>query len=149
MIVEVRVVSASSVVVSWDHPQASVYTLHGYVIYYSRTENGERQSEEESMAVPSSVNSTTIEGLMTNMVYQFQVVISVVVNGEVFLGDRSDAAVVRISELEVPATDDTASTLSRSLTSIIGGVVGFIVLAAIVSVVMVYQIRRHRMYVSV
>ena len=79
--VEVEVVSAGSVGVSWD--SLDIPGIMGYIVYYSQTGN------TQSVNVTSSTNSVVISGLMNNVEYQFQVAAIVELNGEVVVGERS------------------------------------------------------------
>ena len=93
MNVEVKVVSDTSVRVSWD--SVDIPEITGYTVYYSQTGNRKRQSEEP-ITVPSSDNSVhvVIEGLLNNLEYQFQVVAIAELDGDVIMGQRSN--VIRI-----------------------------------------------------
>jgi hypothetical protein len=71
IMIRVDVLSANSVRVSWD--SIDIPGIANYTVYYSETGNREGQSEEGSVIVPSSVNSVVIDGLVTNVEYQFQV----------------------------------------------------------------------------
>ena len=81
----VEQLTASSVRVSWDEIPVDGIT---YRVYYSQTGNRKRQSTEMSM--DSTTNSVDIDGLDSNVEYQFQVVATAVVNGETIVGERSE-----------------------------------------------------------
>ena len=84
--VMVEQLTATSVRVSWDEIPVDGIT---YRVYYSQTGNRKRQSTEMSM--DSTTNSVDIDGLDSNVEYQFQVVATAVVNGETIVGERSEA----------------------------------------------------------
>ena len=69
MITEVFVnpLSDTSVNVSWE--SVTVRGIVSYTVFYSPTS----QQDEQMVTVPSSESSVVIEGLMTNVEYQFQV----------------------------------------------------------------------------
>ena len=84
--VMVEQLTATSVRVSWDEIPVEGIT---YRVYYSQTGNRKRQSTE--MFMDSTTNSVDIDGLDSNVEYQFQVVAIAVVNGETIEGERSEA----------------------------------------------------------
>ena len=86
MNLELEIVSDTSVRVSWD--SVDIPEITGYTVYYSQTGSRKRQSEE-SITVPSSDNSVVIEGLLNNVVYQFQVAAIAELDGDVIVGQRS------------------------------------------------------------
>ena len=83
-------------------------------VYYSQTGNRKRQSTEMSM--DSTTNSVDIDGLDSNVEYQFQVVAIAVVNGQTIEGERSevndDSILLPHHEEGVVKTDQ--SRLARS-----------------------------------
>ena len=85
--VMVEQLTATSVRVSWDEIPVDGIT---YRVYYSQTGNRKRQSTEMSM--DSTTNSVDIDGLDSNVEYQFQVVAIAVVNGQtiIIMGERSE-----------------------------------------------------------
>ena len=83
--VMVEQLTATSVRVSWDEIPVDGIT---YRVYYSQTGNRKRQSTEMSM--DSTANSVDIDGLDSNVEYQFQVVAVAVVNGQTIEGERSE-----------------------------------------------------------
>ena len=83
--VMVEQLTATSVRVSWDEIPVDGTT---YRVYYSQTGNRKRQSTEVSM--DSTTNSVDIDGLDSNVEYQFQVVAIAVVNGQTIEGERSE-----------------------------------------------------------
>jgi hypothetical protein len=169
MNVEVEVLSADSVRVSWDSvkiPQPSLYLLRAYVVNYSPIE---QESGGASMkTVPIFVTSAHIEGLAYNFTYQFQVLVSVDIKGEVFLvPDVPTVARIVVQTQAAPATTAIADfVMASTYTStppnsspssiynstlaimILGGLNGLIVLAAICSIVLVYCNLRCRRYVN-
>ena len=87
MNVEVVVISATSVQVSWDSIISDIFEITYYTVYYIQTQKRKRQSELFVM-VNSSVNSVVIEGLLNNVEYQFQVVATAELDGDVIMGQR-------------------------------------------------------------
>ena len=83
--VMVEQLTATSVRVSWDEIPVDGIT---YRVYYSQTGNWKRQSTE--MSIDSTTNSVDIDGLDSNVEYQFQVVAIAVVNGQTIVGERSE-----------------------------------------------------------
>ncbi len=97
--------SANSVRLSWDSIDTPEVT--GYTVYYRK-----RQSVEVSVTVPSSVNSTVIEGLMSNVEYQLQVVAIAELDGSVIImGERSMLTVVVVT---IPTTTPSTPPESTS-----------------------------------
>ena len=82
--VMVEQLTATSVRVSWDEIPVDGIT---YRVYYSQTRNRKRQSE---MSMDSTTNSVDIDGLDSDVKYQFQVVAVVVINGQTIKGERSE-----------------------------------------------------------
>ena len=93
MNVQVESVSDSSVRVSWEIINNPI--IINYTIYYFLNMTKHYEAEvNESIIVPSSVNSVVIENLTESRVidYQFQVAATAeTTNGEVIMGERSDA----------------------------------------------------------
>ena len=100
--VMVEQLTATSVRVSWDEIPVDAIT---YRVYYSQTGNRKRQSTEMSM--DSTTNSVDIDGLDSNVEYQFQVVAIAVVNGETIEGERSE---VNDDSMLVVTTDSSQGT---------------------------------------
>ena len=86
MILGLEILSASSVNVSWDRLNTSL--ISGYIVYYSRKGNN---GEEMFTNVSSPSNSVIIHDLMTDVEYQFVVVAVAEVDGDVVMGERSEA----------------------------------------------------------
>ena len=84
-----QLTSTTSVRVSWDEIPVDGIT---YRVYYSQTGNRKRQSTEMSM--DSTTNSVDIDGLDSNVEYQFQVVAIAVVNGQTIEGERSEVKLI-------------------------------------------------------
>ena len=93
-------VSNSSVRVSWDSIDNPM--IISYTVYMIENYEGE---VNESIIVPSSMNSVVIGNLneSINIDYQFQVAATAEINGEVIMGERSDAI-----RLVIPPTTTTA-----------------------------------------
>ena len=89
MNVQVEFVSDSSVRVSWEIINDSM--IINYTVYYFLNVMDDYEAEvNESIIVPSSVNSVVIgDSNITD--YQFQVAATAEINGEVIMGERSDA----------------------------------------------------------
>ena len=70
--------------------------ITNYTVYYfiNVTENYETEVNE-SIIVPSSMNSVVIGELTVSNItdYQFQVAATAEINGEVIMGERSDAVI--------------------------------------------------------
>ena len=105
MNVQVELVSDSSVRVSWEiinNPMITNYTVHYFL---NVTEDFEAEVNE-SIIVPSSVNSVMIGNLtefnITN--YQFQVAATAEINGEVIMGERSDATSTTSTQMSMANT---------------------------------------------
>jgi fibronectin type 3 domain-containing protein len=107
MIVIVKVVSASSVRVSWE--SIDIPEITNYTVYYSQTGNRERQSE---VSVPSSVNSVVIEGLVNNEEYQFQVAVTL----DRVIGQRSVPTTIVVA---LPVTDGECNNHNASSVRVI------------------------------
>ena len=91
MTVEVEVESDTSVRVSWDSLGPDIT---GYIVYYSQTGNSEGVTTEQSLSVPNTADSedkvsVLIGDLVHNVEYQFQVVATAELEGEVVVGQRS------------------------------------------------------------
>jgi hypothetical protein len=94
MNIDVEVVSANSVRVSWD--SIDIPEITSYTVYYSQTVN----HEERSMTVPSSADFVMIGGLMNNVEYQFEIVAVVELNGDVLIGERSTPLLTSLNKGE-------------------------------------------------
>jgi hypothetical protein len=159
MNVKVEVLSAGSVRVSWDSveiPQPSLYMLQAYVVNYTLIGTGSRAF---MMTVPISITSALIEGLAYNMPYQFQVLVSVDIKGEVFLvPDVSTVARIVVRTQAAPATTATVNVIVASTPpiassssgddtmtiAVLGALNGFVILAAIGSVALIFFQRFRR-----
>ena len=98
-----EVVSANSIQVSWDRLDIPEITC--YIVYYSQTGNSEIFT-----TVSGSENSVTIENLLTNFEYQFQVVAVAELEEEsdAIMGERSNVSVSRPTP--PPSTTPTPAT---------------------------------------
>ena len=83
-----EVVSVTSIQVSWDGLE--IPELTGYIVYYSQAGNSEMNT-----TISCSENSVTLNNLLTNEVYQFQVVAVAELDGETIMGERSNVSVAR------------------------------------------------------
>ena len=83
--VEIDMISSTSLRVSWD--RLDIPEITRYIIYYSQTGNSEMVA---SVDVSVSENSVTIEDLMSNIQYQFEVVGVAEVEGATLMGERSN-----------------------------------------------------------
>ncbi len=98
MNVEVEMVSADSVRVSWDSSDFPGKT--GYMVYYNPTANGTTDIIEASLHVTNSTNSVVIENLLSNAEYQFQVAASIAeLDGSMTIGHRSALLKLTLPEL--------------------------------------------------
>ena len=96
----VRAVSATSIQVTWDRLCTSEIT--GYRVYYRQSGKCEMDSTEQYTTVTCSETSVTIDNLLTNVEYQFQVV---AIAGDTDVGERSNVSVSRT--ISPPATTET------------------------------------------
>ena len=78
-----EVVSATSIQVTWE--RLEIPEIIGYRVYYGQTGNSEMVA-----TVSGSDNSVTIENLLTDVEYQFQVLAVAELDGEIIIGDRSN-----------------------------------------------------------
>lgn len=98
MNVEVEVVSATSVRVSWDSVDLPVVT--GYIVYYSQAGINDNEETVTTCAIP---NPVTIYGLVSDTIYLFQVAATAdAEGGGVLVGERSAAVTVRLAITEPP-----------------------------------------------
>ena len=77
------------VLVKWDPVSGIPTDGFSYVVIYGPVPNGQGQSEMME-TVSGDETEAVIRGLKPNVMYQFQVVVSVEVNGEVLTGERSE-----------------------------------------------------------
>ena len=96
----VRAVSTTSIQVTWDRLCTSEIT--GYKIYYRQSGKCEMDSTEQYTTVTCSETSVTIDNLLTNVEYQFQVV---AIAGDTDVGERSNVSVSHT--ISPPATTET------------------------------------------
>ena len=87
-----QVISESSVRVSWNALDYIPEIIH-YTIFYSLTGN----MSEESVMVSSSLSSVVIKSLSSNEEYQFQVMATAELGGEVLVGERSNSSAIIIT----------------------------------------------------
>ena len=83
--------------------------ITNYTVYYFLNVTEDYEAEvDESIIVPSSVNSVVIENLTESNItdYQFQVAATAEINGEVIMGERSDAV--------MPPTSTTSTQMSMA-----------------------------------
>ena len=101
--VVVRVLTNTSVRVSWDRLLISEITQ--YKIFFNPTgnRNSKRQTAETAMIVDSTESSVDITGLTTGVEYQFQVVAQALVEGEIIMGQRSSLTYISILDVVVAA----------------------------------------------
>lgn len=79
--------STTAVRVSWE--SINLPDIAGYRVYYSRTGNRKRQSEEGlTMDVSSSENSADVSGLSSYVQYNFQVAAIAELDGVEITGDQ-------------------------------------------------------------
>ena len=87
---EFDILSATSVRVSWD--RLDIPEITGYIVYYSQTGNSEVSITELSVNISSSDTSITIDNLISDMQYKFEVVAVAELNGDVAIGERSPSS---------------------------------------------------------
>ena len=97
MLLGLRILSATSVNVSWERLDTSLIT--GYIVYYSPKENN---GEEKSLNVSSLQNSVIVSGLTTDFEYQFEVVAVAELDGKVVLGGRSEGTIKLVTPTSAP-----------------------------------------------
>ena len=115
MNVQVESVSDSSVRVSWEI--INNFMITNYTVYYFLNVTEDYEAEvNEFIIVPSSANSVVIENLTESVItdYQFQVVATAEINGEVIMGERSAA----VRSVMPPTTMSIATTTSTTSTQI-------------------------------
>ena len=100
-----EVVSATSIQVSWD--RLDIPEITRYIVYYSQSGNS-----ESATTVPSSMNSVTIENLLTDVEYQFHVVAVAELDGDVVMGERSNISIAHPTP-PPPTTPPTAVSSAR------------------------------------
>ena len=99
-----EVLSATSIQVFWD--RLDIPEITGYIVYYSQTGNSEMET-----TVPHSKNYETIENLLTDVEYQFQVVAVAELDGEsdAIMGERSNVSIAHPTPppAATPRTNET------------------------------------------
>ena len=128
VVIQLEVLSATSVRVSWD--RFDIPEITGYIVYYSQTMNSEMVPTQHFINVFSSTNFVLLTDLTSGAEYQFEVVAVAELDGDTVMGERSDNFTERLSLTSLPATQS-------NITPIIGGVMAFIVAVAFVAVVVV------------
>ena len=102
----VNPLSDTSVNVSWE--SVTVRGIVSYTVFYSPTE-ATSQQDEQTVTVPSSESSIVIEGLMTNVEYQFQVAAIAQLGEALFTGERSPPAETVVAQPTPPQTPTTST----------------------------------------
>ena len=128
VVIQLEVLSATSVRVSWD--RFDIPEITGYIVYYSQTMNSEMVPTQHFINVFSSTNFVLLTDLTSGAEYQFEVVAVAELDGDTVMGERSDNFTERLTLTSLPATQS-------NITPIIGGVMAFIVAVAFVAVVVV------------
>ena len=100
VMVTLMTISTTSIQVTWD--QLCTSEITGYRVYYRQSGKCEMDSTEQYSTVSCSENSVTIDNLLTNVEYQFQVV---AIAGDTVVGERSNVSVSRT--ISPPATTET------------------------------------------
>ena len=85
--VKVEVLNETAVVVMWDAVQSD--EVSKYTVYYSQSSGKKRQQNDGSGDFPADATSGVIGGLVAGVEYQFQVTVTLLINGVEFEGDRS------------------------------------------------------------
>ena len=100
----VVVLSASTIQVSWDRLDTPEIT--GYRVFYSQTK---MVDNEQFIMVFESKNSVTIDNLLINVEYQFQVAAVAELDGDVVMGERSNVSIARPTApfANTPSTNET------------------------------------------
>ena len=97
VMIMLEVVSATSIQVSWD--RLDIPEITRYIVYYSQTGNSEMVT-----TVSGSENSVTIDNLLIDVEYQFQVVAVAELDGDVVMGERSNVYLSHLTPEPLPAT---------------------------------------------
>ena len=84
---KVGVLNKTAVVVLWDAVQSD--KVSKYTVYYSQSSGKKRQQNDGSRDFPADATSGVIGGLVAGVEYQFQVTVTLLINGVEFEGDRS------------------------------------------------------------
>ena len=111
MNVQVEFVSDSSVRVSWESINNPM--IINYTVYYFINVKEDYEAEvNESIIVPSSVNSVVIGNLTESNItdYQFQVAATAEINGEVIMGERS-----AVRSIIMPPATTTTTQISDTV----------------------------------
>ena len=133
--VVVEQLTATSVRVSWDEiPVDGIM----YTVYYSQTGNRKRQTE---MSIDSTTNSVDIDGLDSNVEYQFQVVAIVIVNGQTIEGERSEVNDDSLHVLTSPPATIPDSTSEETETKCKGNDFFMQVLNLITIIILLYRLQ--------
>ena len=103
MNVEVKIIDGTSVVVFWD--RINITEITNYTVYYSAIGSRKGQVDEQSLTVPSTVNSAVIGNLRSNVAYTFQVAAVVHEGGRKIQGTRS--VITSSSTRTLPSTGTT------------------------------------------
>ena len=85
--VKIGVLNKTAVVVLWDAVQSD--EVSKYTVYYSQSSGKKRQQNDGSRDFPADATSGVIGGLVAGVEYQFQVTVTLLINGVEFEGDRS------------------------------------------------------------
>ena len=85
--VKVEVLNETAVVVLWDAVQSD--EVSKYTVYYSQSSGKKRQQNDGSRDFSADATSGVIGGLVAGVEYQFQVTVTLLINGVEFEGDRS------------------------------------------------------------
>ena len=130
MNIELEVLSATSVRVSWE--LLDIPEITGYIVYYSQTGNS---GNDTTVNFPSSTSSVVITDLTSSTEYQFEVVAVAELDGEVVMGKREEESKERVTP--------TSSPTQPSIGPIIGGVVAILiaVIVAIIILVILFCLR--------
>ena len=134
VVIQLEVLSATSVRVSWD--RLDIPEITGYIVYYSQTGNSEMVPTQHFINVFSSTNIVLLTDLTSNVEYQFEVVAVAKLDGDVVMGERSNEYTERLTPTSVPATQINIVTL-------VGGVLAFAVaFVAVVVVIIIFVLSR-------
>ena len=114
MNVEVEVVSAGSVRVSWD--SLDIPEITGYIIYYSQTGSRLRETHiiEHSLRT-SNFTSIVVIRHLDSQEYQFQVAAIAELDGDVITGERSTPSYIAVP-VEPTTTISPVATQGLSAT---------------------------------
>ena len=110
--VVVRVLTDTSISISWNRLLISEITQYKIVFSLTGKRNRNRQTADTAMTVNSTESSVDTTGLITGAEYQFQVVAQALVEGEIIMGQRSsltNMSILDVIDATCPCSSKPAS----------------------------------------